>query len=81
MRSCRVTPAYPCTTSDGRMAPDTECFADYHDDERISGKPYDAISYLMGDYGFNMGRSLLVTGALMGSDVRRGARASGRRKN
>src|SRR3954449_11280916 len=36
-----------------------------------SGKPYDALSYaLVGDCRFNMGRSLLVMGALMGSDVR-----------
>jgi ornithine carbamoyltransferase len=36
-----------------------------------SGKPYDRISYAyVGDCRFNMGRSLLVTGALLGSDVR-----------
>jgi len=36
-----------------------------------SGKPYDEIAYCyMGDARFNMGRSLLVTGALLGSDVR-----------
>jgi len=38
-----------------------------------SHKPYDAISYaFVGDCRFNMGRSLLVMGALMGSDVRLG---------
>jgi ornithine carbamoyltransferase len=36
-----------------------------------SNKPYEAISYAFtGDCRFNMGRSLLVMGALMGSDVR-----------
>jgi ornithine carbamoyltransferase len=36
-----------------------------------SGKPYDQLSYaFMGDCRFNMGRSLLVTGALLGADVR-----------
>jgi ornithine carbamoyltransferase len=36
-----------------------------------SRKPYDAISYCyMGDARSNMGRSLLVMGAIMGSDVR-----------
>jgi ornithine carbamoyltransferase len=36
-----------------------------------SGKPYDALSYaFVGDCRFNMGRSLLVMGALMGADVR-----------
>jgi len=36
-----------------------------------STKPYDAIAYAFtGDCQFNMGRSLLVMGALMGSDVR-----------
>jgi len=36
-----------------------------------SHKPYDMLSYaFVGDCRFNMGRSLLVMGALMGSDVR-----------
>jgi ornithine carbamoyltransferase len=36
-----------------------------------NGKPLDQVSYcFMGDGRFNMGRSLLVTGAIMGSDVR-----------
>jgi ornithine carbamoyltransferase len=36
-----------------------------------SGKPYEAIGYaFIGACRFNMGRSLLVMGALMGSDVR-----------
>jgi ornithine carbamoyltransferase len=34
-------------------------------------KPYDDISYaFVGDGRFNMGRSLLITGAILGSDVR-----------
>jgi ornithine carbamoyltransferase len=36
-----------------------------------SGKPYDEIAYCyLGDARSNMGRSLLVMGAIMGSDVR-----------
>jgi ornithine carbamoyltransferase len=36
-----------------------------------SGKPYDRVAYAFcGDCRFNMGRSLLVTGALLGIDVR-----------
>jgi ornithine carbamoyltransferase len=36
-----------------------------------SGKPYDGLSYAyVGDCRFNMGRSLLAMGALMGADVR-----------
>jgi ornithine carbamoyltransferase len=36
-----------------------------------SGKPYHGLAYAyVGDCRFNMGRSLLVMGALMGSDVR-----------
>lgn len=39
--------------------------------EHARGKTYDQISYtFMGDARFNMGNSLLVTGAIMGSDVR-----------
>jgi ornithine carbamoyltransferase len=49
----------------------TQMLADFLTMGEASGKPYDAISYcFMGDCRFNMGRSLLVTGALMGSDVR-----------
>jgi ornithine carbamoyltransferase len=45
--------------------------ADFLTMGEASGKPYDALSYcFMGDCRFNMGRSLLVTGALLGSDVR-----------
>jgi ornithine carbamoyltransferase len=41
-----------------------------------SNKPYDTIAYaFVGDCRFNMGRSLLVMGALMGSDVRLGGPA------
>jgi ornithine carbamoyltransferase len=49
----------------------TQMLADFMTMGESSGKPYDALSYCyMGDCRFNMARSLLVTGALMGSDVR-----------
>jgi len=49
----------------------TQMLADFLTMHESSGKPYDAISYaFVGDCRFNMGRSLLVMGALMGSDVR-----------
>jgi ornithine carbamoyltransferase len=51
----------------------TQMLADFLTMHEASHKPYDAVSYaFMGDCRFNMGRSLLVTGALMGSDVRLG---------
>jgi ornithine carbamoyltransferase len=49
----------------------TQMLADFLTMGEASGKPYDQIAYaFVGDCRFNMGRSLLVTGALMGSDVR-----------
>jgi ornithine carbamoyltransferase len=49
----------------------TQMLADFLTMHETSGKPYDALSYAyMGDCRFNMGRSLLVMGALMGADVR-----------
>jgi len=49
----------------------TQMLADFLTMHEASNKPYDAISYaFLGDCHFNMGRSLLVMGALMGSDVR-----------
>jgi ornithine carbamoyltransferase len=49
----------------------TQMLADFLTMHEASNKPYDAISYAFaGDCRFNMGRSLLVMGALMGSDVR-----------
>jgi ornithine carbamoyltransferase len=51
----------------------TQMLADFLTMREASGKPYDSISYaFVGDCRFNMGRSLLVMGALMGSDVRLG---------
>jgi ornithine carbamoyltransferase len=51
----------------------TQMLADFLTMHESSGKPYDAITYaFVGDCRFNMGRSLLVMGALMGSDVRLG---------
>ncbi len=49
----------------------TQMLADFLTMHEASNKPYDALAYaFVGDCRFNMGRSLLVTGALMGSDVR-----------
>jgi len=49
----------------------TQMLADFLTMHESSNKPYDAISYaFVGDCRFNMGRSLLIMGALMGSDVR-----------
>jgi len=49
----------------------TQMLADFLTMHEWSGKPYDALSYcFMGDCRYNMGRSLLVTGALLGADVR-----------
>jgi ornithine carbamoyltransferase len=49
----------------------TQMLADFLTMHEASGKPYDALSYaFVGDCRFNMGRSLLVMGALTGSDVR-----------
>jgi len=49
----------------------TQMLADFLTMHEASAKPYDSISYaFLGDCHFNMGRSLLVMGALMGSDVR-----------
>ena len=49
----------------------TQMLADFLTMHEKTGKPYDALSYaFVGDGRFNMGRSLLVTGAIMGADVR-----------
>jgi ornithine carbamoyltransferase len=49
----------------------TQMLADFLTMHEASNKPYDAIAYAFtGDCRFNMGRSLLVMGALLGSDVR-----------
>jgi len=49
----------------------TQMLADFLTMGESSGKPYDRLGYaFVGDCRFNMGRSLLVTGALLGSDVR-----------
>jgi ornithine carbamoyltransferase len=49
----------------------TQMLADFLTMHESSLKPYDALSYAyVGDCRFNMGRSLLVMGALMGADVR-----------
>jgi ornithine carbamoyltransferase len=49
----------------------TQMLADFLTMHESSHKPYDELAYaFVGDCRFNMGRSLLVMGALMGSDVR-----------
>ena len=49
----------------------TQMLADFLTMHEASGKPYDALAYaFVGDCRFNMGRSLLVMGALCGADVR-----------
>jgi ornithine carbamoyltransferase len=49
----------------------TQMLADFLTMHESSGKPYDRLAYaFVGDCRFNMGRSLLIMGALMGSDVR-----------
>jgi ornithine carbamoyltransferase len=49
----------------------TQMLADFLTMHEASHKPYDTIAYAFtGDCRFNMGRSLLIMGALMGSDVR-----------
>jgi ornithine carbamoyltransferase len=49
----------------------TQMLADFLTMHEASNKPYENIAYsFVGDCRFNMGRSLLVMGALMGSDVR-----------
>src|SRR5690606_31060099 len=49
----------------------TQMLADFLTMYEASRKPYDGIAYcFMGDARSNVGRSLLVTGAIMGSDVR-----------
>ena len=63
----------------------TQMLADFLTMHEASGKPYDALTYaFVGDCRFNMGRSLLVTGALLGADVRLAGpaalRAAGRRR-
>jgi ornithine carbamoyltransferase len=51
----------------------TQMLADFLTMHEASEKPYDGLSYCyMGDCRSNMGRSLLVMGALMGCDVRIG---------
>ena len=55
----------------------TQMLADFLTMHESSGKPYDALTYaFVGDCRYNMGRSLLVMGALMGSDVRLAGPAS-----
>jgi len=51
----------------------TQMLADFLTMHEASHKPYDELAYaFVGDCRYNMGRSLLVMGALMGADVRLG---------
>src|SRR5437868_12450049 len=51
----------------------TQMLADFLTMHESCNKPHDMISYaFVGDCRFNMGRSLLIMGAIMGSDVRLG---------
>lgn len=51
----------------------TQMLADFLTMHEASHRPYDALRYaFVGDCRFNMGRSLLIMGALMGADVRLG---------
>jgi ornithine carbamoyltransferase len=55
----------------------TQMLADFLTMHEASGKPYDGLTYaFVGDCRYNMGRSLLVMGALMGADVRLAGPAS-----
>ncbi len=55
----------------------TQMLADFLTMHETSHKSYDELSYaFLGDCRFNMGRSLLVMGALMGADVRLGGPAA-----
>jgi ornithine carbamoyltransferase len=55
----------------------TQMLADFLTMHEVSGKPYDGLTYaFVGDLRFNMGRSLLIMGALMGADVRLAGPAS-----
>jgi ornithine carbamoyltransferase len=61
-------PVYNGLTDEWRP---TQMLADFLTMHEASGKPCDALSYaFVGDCRFNMGRSLLVMGSLMGADVR-----------
>ncbi|HEY5248048.1 MAG TPA: ornithine carbamoyltransferase [Dermatophilaceae bacterium] len=54
----------------------TQMLADFLTMHEASHKPYDELTYaFVGDCRYNMGRSLLVMGALMGADVRLGGPA------
>ena len=65
---CAGVPVYNGLTAEWHP---TQMLADFLTMHEHSGKPYDQLSYaFMGDCRFNMGRSLLVTGALLGADVR-----------
>jgi ornithine carbamoyltransferase len=51
----------------------TQMLADFLTMHEVSGKPYGELAFaFVGDCRYNMGRSLLAMGALMGADVRLG---------
>jgi ornithine carbamoyltransferase len=70
LAACAGVPVYNGLTDEWHP---TQMLADFLTMHESSNKPYDMIAYaFVGDCRFNMARSLLVMGALMGSDVRLG---------
>ena len=73
----RASPACPVYNGLTDEWHPTQMLADFLTMHEASGKPYDALTYaFVGDCRYNMGRSLLVMGALMGADVRLAGPAS-----
>ena len=70
---CAGVPVYNGLTNEWHP---TQMLADFLTMREASGKAHDELTYaFVGDCRFNMGRSLLVMGALMGADVRLGGPA------
>ena len=69
--ACRERRRAGLQRSHRRMATPTQMLADFWTMREASGKTYDEIAYCyLGDARSNMGRSLILMGAIMGSDVR-----------
>ena len=68
LAACAGVPVYNGLTDEWHP---TQMLADFLTMQESSRKPLDDVTFaFVGDCRFNMGRSLLVMGALMGSDVR-----------
>ena len=68
LAACAGVPVYNGLTDEWHP---TQMLADFLTMQESSRKPLDDVAFaFVGDCRFNMGRSLLVMGALMGSDVR-----------